>query len=254
MSEHFICSIVIRKNATWLSNIIIVFAVGNDKVQLLIANDNCVVLENNLLCRPKKGLGLKTMCSLALLVLQNVMEPSRPQCFLCNVKLSSSSFVPAKLKEHFKKVHGSGKYKDTTLEELKQKRARYDAKSTITTYDFVHVGKPILTASYEVAYLIAKQGKPHTIGETLVKPAALQLANIMLGKAAKDKLSLAPLSNNVVSSRINDRSEDIFSQVVEKLKTSPTKFSLQLDETTDVANFNQLLTAKAKILVTSGLR
>ena len=150
--------------------------------------------------------------------------------------------MPAKLKEHFKKVHGSGKYKDTTLEELKQKRARYDAKSTITTYGFVPVDKPILTASYEVAYLIAKQGKPHTIGETLVKPAALQLANIMLGKAAKDKLSLVPLSNNVVSSRINDMSEDILSQVVEKLKTSPTKFSLQLDEITDVANFNQLLT------------
>ena len=166
----------------------------------------------------------------------------RPQCFLCHVKLSNSSLVPAKLKEHFKKVHGSGKYEDTTLEELKQKRARYDAKLTITTYGFVPVDKPILTASYEVAYLIAKQGKPHTIGETLVKPAALQLANIMLGKAAKDKLSLVPLSNNVVSSRINDTSEDILSQVVEKLKTSPTKFSLQLDETTDVANFNQLLT------------
>ena len=66
--------------------------------------------------------------------------------------------MPAKLKEHFKKVHGSGKYKDTTLEELKQKRARYDAKSTITTYDFVPVGKPILTASYEVAYLIESKG------------------------------------------------------------------------------------------------
>ena len=81
MSEHFICSTVIRKYATWLSNIIIVFAVGNDKAQLLIANDDCVVLENNLLCRPKKGLGPKTMCSLAILVLQNVMEPRALSAF-----------------------------------------------------------------------------------------------------------------------------------------------------------------------------
>ena len=86
----------------------------------------------------------------------------------------------------------------------------------------------VCAASYEVAYLIGKQGKSHTIGETLVKPAALQMANIMLGKAAKDKLALVPLSNNVVKSRINDISEDILNQVVADLKASPTKFSQQL--------------------------
>ena len=110
-----------------------------------------------------------------------------PQCMLCNVKLSNSSLASAKLREHFTKDHGTGKYKGTTLTQFKQKRARFDADATIISYGFVSVDKPILTASYEVAYLIAKQGKQHIIGETLVKPGEMQLANIMLGKEAENK-------------------------------------------------------------------
>ena len=160
---------------------------------------------------------------------------------LCNFKLSNSSLAAAKLREHFTKAHGTGKYKDTTLNQFKQKRARFDANATITSYDFVPVDKPILTASYKVAYLIAKQAKPHIIGETLVKPAAMQLAKNMLGREAENKLSLVPLSNDVVKSRINDIGKDILCQVVANLKARPTKFSVQLDETTDVANLNELI-------------
>ena len=87
----------------------------------------------------------------------------------------------------------------------------------ITSHGFVPVDKPILTASYEVAYLIRKHGKPHTICEILAKPAALRMANIMLGTAAKDKLSLVPLSNDIVKNRIDDISEDILHQVVKQI-------------------------------------
>ena len=148
---------------------------------------------------------------------------------LCNVKLSNSSLAPAKLRKHFTKVHGTGKYKDAALTQFKQKRVRFDTNVTITPYGFVPVDKPILTASYEVAYLIAKQGKPHIIGETLVKPGAMQLAKIMMGKEAENKLSFVPLSNDVVKSQINDMSEDILNQVVADSKASPTKFIIQLD-------------------------
>ena len=127
----------------------------------------------------------------------------RPQCMLCNSKSSSSSLAPAKLREHFAKVHGTGKYAGTH-DQFKQKRARFDVHASITSYGFVPVDKPILTASYEVANLIGKDGKPHTIGKTLVKLAALRMAKIMLGTAAKDKLSLVPLSNDIVKNRIDD--------------------------------------------------
>ena len=43
------------------------------------------------------------------------------------------------LREHFKKVHGSGKYKDTTLDELKRKRAQFDVNAIIPSYGFVPV-------------------------------------------------------------------------------------------------------------------
>ena len=149
-----------------------------------------------------------------------------PQCMLCNVKLSNSSLAPAKLRKHFRKVYGTGKYKETTINQFKQKRTRFDTNATIRSYGFVPVDKPVFTASYEVANLIAKQGKPHIIGETLVKPVAMQLAKIMLEKEAKTKLSLVLISNEVVKSRINDIGDNILSQVVTDLKVSPTKCSI----------------------------
>ncbi|KAL3969146.1 gap junction alpha-4 protein [Sarotherodon galilaeus] len=144
----------------------------------------------------------------------------RPICMICNAKLSNSSLAPAKLKEHFLKL--------------------FDERPTLPPLGFVPVNKLILTASYEVAYLIAKQGKPHTIGETLVKPAALKMANLILGTAAEGKLSQIPLSNDTVSDRIEDMSKDILAQVVADLISSPAKFSLQLDESADVANLSHL--------------
>ena len=169
------------------------------------------------------------MRSTASLMQQKVMELKCPQCMLCNVKLSNSSLAPAKLREHFTKVQGTGKYKDATLTQFKQKRARFDENATIIPYGFVTVDKPMLTASYEVAYLIAKQGKSHIIGKTLVKPGAMQLAKIMMGKEAENKLSLIPLSNDVVKSQINDIGEDNLNQVIVDSKASPTKFIIQLD-------------------------
>ena len=66
------------------------------------------------------------------------------------------------------------------------------------------------------------------------------MANIMLGKAAENKLSQISLSNDTISSRIDDMINDILAQVVADLISSPVKFSLQLDETTDVSSLCQL--------------
>ncbi|KAF2347970.1 hypothetical protein FHG87_021274 [Trinorchestia longiramus] len=122
----------------------------------------------------------------------------------------------------------------------KVKRARFDEKATPPVLGFVLINKPILTESYEVAYSIAKQGKPLTIGETLVKPAVLKMANIMLGEETEVKLSQIPLLNDTISNGIEDMSKDILAQVVADLISSPAKFSLQLDKTTDISNLSQL--------------
>ena len=117
---------------------------------------------------------------------------------ICYAKLSNYCLALAKLKEQFRKVHGDRKYWNTTLVEFKMKRARFDENATPPVFGFVLIDKPILTASYDVAYLIAKQGKLHTIGEKFVKPAALNKANI---KAAENKSSQIPLSNGTISNK-----------------------------------------------------
>ena len=120
------------------------------------------------------------------------------------------------------------------------KRARFDEHATLPVFGFVLIDKSILTTSYEVAHLIAKQSKPHTIGEKLVKAAALKMANIMLGKAAENKLSRISFSNDTISNRINKISDNMLAQIVSDLILSPIKLSLRLDETTDVSNLSQL--------------
>lgn len=114
-------------------------------------------------------------------------------------------------------------------------------KATLPVRGYVPVNKLILITSYKVAYLIAKQGKPQRIGEKLLKPAAFKMANIMLSKAAKNKLSQIPLSNDTIISRIDDMSNDILAQVVADLISIPKKFSCQLDENSDVSNLSMLV-------------
>ena len=94
------------------------------------------------------------------------------QCVLCNKAVSNDSMRPAKLKQHLENVHTEHLNKDKTYFE-RQRRAvksmRLDASS-----DFFGKNNQLLEASYLVAFEIAKQKKPHTIGETLIKPCILK--------------------------------------------------------------------------------
>ncbi|KAF2352838.1 protein of unknown function DUF4371 [Trinorchestia longiramus] len=65
------------------------------------------------------------------------------------------------------------------------------------------------------------------------------MANIMLRKRLKE-LSQILFSNDTISDRIEDMSKDILAQVVADLISNKAKFSLQLDETTDISNLSQL--------------
>ena len=64
----------------------------------------------------------------------------------------------------------------------------------------------------------------------------------MTDPEAINKLSLLSVSNNTIKRRITDMSMDILCQIVQEIKETPAGlFSIQLDETTDVTNFSQLL-------------
>ncbi|XP_076373033.1 protein FAM200C-like [Tachypleus tridentatus] len=109
-----------------------------------------------------------------------------PQCILCSTLFSNANLKPSKLDEHFKNKHG-GRDAGNDIVTLRVKRARFDQK-------------------------------PHTIGEELIKPCALEMAKIVLGKEAEKKLQQVSLSNDVIHNRIIDMSVDILEQVVADIK------------------------------------
>ncbi|GFX55808.1 SCAN domain-containing protein 3 [Trichonephila clavipes] len=79
--------------------------------------------------------------------------------------------------------------------------------------------------------LHARCKKPHTIAEELILPAAIEIVETMFGDNFAKELQSIPLSNDTVSRRIDDISEDVEQQLFGKLRDK--LFSIQLDEATD---------------------
>lgn len=161
-----------------------------------------------------------------------------PQCVVCQKTLANESMKPFKLKEHLAKVHPEMANKDLAYFKIKEnqlKRSRLDHRTGV-----LFQPSKIVAASYKISLLIAKQKKPHTVAETLVKPCMIEAARLVLDQNSVNKLNQISLSNSTVKQRISEMSQDIKLQVTEKIRLSPF-FAIQLDETTDVAQLSQLL-------------
>ncbi|KAG0725041.1 Protein ZBED8 [Chionoecetes opilio] len=63
----------------------------------------------------------------------------------------------------------------------------------------------------------------------------------VLGDKAKREISKISLSNNTVRRRIDDMAADVCNQVCQEIRASAFRASLQLDESTDLANQSQLI-------------
>ena len=162
-----------------------------------------------------------------------------PQCVLRYEVLAKALMKPSMLKAHLSSVHPT--HENDSEDMFRSKKARFMAKGTLTQHGFRSSTKPMTEAFYEVALLIAKAKKAYTIGETLVKPCALVMVNLVCGPEEAKELSTVPLCNNTIKRRINDMSKHILAQVTQELQESRCRFSLQLDESTDVAKCSQLL-------------
>ena len=89
-----------------------------------------------------------------------------------------------------------------------------------------------LKASYEVEKKIAIAKKPHTIGE-LILPRCQVIVSNVFGESEVQKLKQMSLSNDTVSRRISELSENILSQLMSKIQKSMFGFfAIQLDEQT----------------------
>ena len=60
------------------------------------------------------------------------------------------------------------------------------------------VPEKALEASYYVSKLIARQNKPHTIGETLLKPAFLEIVRLMLRPKKVKEVKKVSLSADTI--------------------------------------------------------
>ncbi|XP_070257217.1 protein FAM200C-like isoform X1 [Myotis yumanensis] len=164
----------------------------------------------------------------------------KPQCVICCEVLSSESMKPNKLRRHFDSKHPSFAGKDTNYFRSKAdglKKARLDTGGKYQKENVAAV-----EASYLVALRIARAMKPHTIAKDLLLPEAKDIVRVMIGDEFVTKLSAISLSNDTIRRRIHDMSADILNQVIQEIKSAPLPiFSIQLDESTDVANCSQLL-------------
>ncbi|KAI4802929.1 hypothetical protein KUCAC02_006496, partial [Chaenocephalus aceratus] len=92
------------------------------------------------------------------------------------------------------------------------------AEDIATVPDLFMFETRALRASYLVAQRIAKSKKPHTIAEDLILPAAIDMVRELLDQSAADKLKTIPLSNDTISRRIEDMSDDIQQQTTARIK------------------------------------
>ena len=154
----------------------------------------------------------------------------KPQCVICLKILCPESMKASKLKDHLNRTHPLLLSKPREFFERQadiNKIQRLDAPGKDCVYD----RRDASHASYEVAWLIARNKKPHTIVEELIKPAAEVMTRIMCGGEQAKKLELIPLSNDTITRRIKDMSIDIKKQLIARVHKS-VNFAIQLDETT----------------------
>jgi hypothetical protein len=84
---------------------------------------------------------------------------------------------------------------------FRAKKVQFEKAGAHPNVRFAISQKPFLEASYKVAYRTVKRKKPHTVRETLVKPCALHMVELVYGLEQGKKLEGVPLSNYVIRSR-----------------------------------------------------
>ena len=160
---------------------------------------------------------------------------------LCLTVLAHSSLKETKLRRHLESNHGNFVNKSLEVFEEKEhqvKRSRIDRPTAWGGIIYSH--SHAVRASFAVAWKIARAKAPHTAGENLIKPASVEMARIMCGDAVANKLEMVSLSNHTMKRRIKELSRNVLQQTIAAIRHCE-RFSLQLDETTDIGSNAQLM-------------
>lgn len=160
----------------------------------------------------------------------------QPRCLVCGELLANESLKPSKLKRHLDTKHPN--LKEKPIEYFESLKPNFHKNQKIIK-KYSSVSQSALKASFLVSYRIAKCLKPYTVGEELILPAAIEMCTEMINEKAANQLKNIPLSDTTVARRISLINNDLKLQLLSRLTG---KFSLQLDESTDIANEAILLT------------
>jgi zinc finger BED domain-containing protein 5/7/8/9 len=160
-----------------------------------------------------------------------------PKCLLCCKTLSNANMLPSKLKRHLDSAHTQQSQKPLDYFKRLAQEFKHQSRTMLAVST---VPQQALEASFLVALHIAKAKKPHTIGEELLLPAAVDMCRLMIGESEANRLKSIPLSNDTIARRINAMAVDIQDQLLDRVKGSRI-YALQLDETTDICKSAQLL-------------
>jgi hypothetical protein len=156
---------------------------------------------------------------------------------ICCETSSGHCMKPSLLKRHRNTKHST--LKDKSIEYFTRKCEGINIASAAVTV-YAKSSQLALQASYEIAQMIAKTKKPHTIAETLVILASIRIAEIMLSEKEVVKIKNIPHSNDTIRRRIDEMAEDIIKEITEKI-IQKKQFALQLDETKDISSCAQLM-------------
>lgn len=154
----------------------------------------------------------------------------KPLCIVCGDQLSNDAMKPAKLLRHLNAKHPG--LKDKPLEYFERKKREHEGQKNFMRAT-TSINENALRASYLVANRIAKAKKPFTVGEELILPSTKDICREILGEAVVEKIAHVPLSASTVTRRIEEIAEDIETQLLERINTSPW-YALQVDESTDI--------------------
>ena len=162
-----------------------------------------------------------------------------PQCVICFEKLRNDALRPNRLKRHLQTKHPLHQTKPLNF--FQSKKDSFKKMKIICAENFGQSSSAeVVEASYEIAQMIAQAKKPHNIGESLIKPCTLKASSLVLGESNSKKLAKISPSDSTIKARIDELANDIKCQVLQQIQESPY-FAIQCDETTDVAQFSQLM-------------
>ncbi len=122
----------------------------------------------------------------------------KPHCLLCCKSLWNDSMRPIKLQEHLNKMHPEHREKPLEhFKRLKDKGSKTQEKSLDSKFKAnTSMQERGLQVSYELSFFLAKNARPHSDKEDVLKPALEIYLRMMQNKPAAQELSAVPLSND----------------------------------------------------------